>query len=256
MTAARSLTQPLFERYRATGDPAARAELLDRHLGLVQTIAREVLARLPRAVELDDLVSAGALGLVSALEAFDPLRGLEFSTFATPRIRGAVLDELRAQDWVPRSVRRRSRAVAAAISTLEHRLGRAPRPREIAEQLRIGLDEYWRWRYDIDRATLANVVPGQEGSGDGLVHPSTSDGVSVTAGDDDLDRGDEARSLRDQIAELPPNERTVLALYYYEDLTLRQIGEVLHLTESRISQIRTRALRRLRERLGARAGVP
>jgi len=254
VTAPRSLTHSLFERYRASGDAEVRAALLDQHLGLVRTIAREVSARLPREVELDDLVSAGTLGLVRALDGFDPARGLEFSTFATPRIRGAILDELRAQDWVPRSVRRRSRAVGAAVSALEHRLGRAPRPKEIAEHLGIDLDEFWRWRYDIDRATIARVPAERDGGTDGLAAGPVADGP-FEAGDDPVERGDEAARLRSLVGDLPPQERTVLALYYYEELNLRQIAEVLHLTESRISQIRTQALRRLRAHLGARVAA-
>ena len=249
MSAMHALTQSLWERYRASGEEAARAQLLDQHLGLVQAIAREIAQRVPPEVELDDLVSAGTLGLVRALESFDAARGLEFSTYATPRIRGAILDELRAQDWVPRSVRRRAREIGAAVSVLEHRLGRAPSAVETAREMGVALDEYWRWRRDVDRSTLAHLPHTPQGaSGE---EPRGDDFIDGAAEPDepDFEREDETAALRARIAELPPTERTVLALYYYEELNLRQIGDVLHLTESRISQIRSRALQRLREHL-------
>jgi RNA polymerase sigma factor for flagellar operon FliA len=241
-----ALTRSLWERYRATGEPAARAQLLDLHLGLVQAIAREIAQRVPPDVELDDLVSAGTLGLVRAVESFDAARGLEFSTYATPRIRGAILDELRAQDWVPRSVRRRGRQIAAAVAALEHRLARGPSPAEIARELGVALDEYWRWRQDLDRSTLVRLpqpAPGDDAPAE------MAEAAAAPPDEAKFEREDETAAVRAQIAELPPAERTVLALYYYEELTLRQIGEVLHLTESRISQIRSRALQRLREHL-------
>ncbi|HVO36462.1 MAG TPA: FliA/WhiG family RNA polymerase sigma factor [Gemmatimonadales bacterium] len=245
-----ALTQSLWERYRATGEVAARAQLLDQHLGLVQAIAREIAQRVPPEVELDDLVSAGTLGLVRALESFEPARGLEFSTYATPRIRGAILDELRAQDWVPRSVRRRAREIAAAVAALEHRLGRSPSPAEVARELGIALDEYWRWRRDVDRTTLVRFPRTPDGAaGDDLLADPISEAAAVSPDDAGFEREDETAALRALLAELPPTERSVLALYYYEEMNLRQIGEVLHLTESRISQIRSRALQRLRERL-------
>jgi RNA polymerase sigma factor for flagellar operon FliA len=251
-----ALTQSLWERYRTTGETDARAQLLDQHLGLVQAIAREIAQRVPPDVQLDDLVSAGTLGLVRALESFDPARGLEFSTYATPRIRGAILDELRAQDWVPRSVRRRGRQIATAVAALEHRLGRGPRPAEIARELGIALDQYWRWRQDLDRSTLVRLPHGtHDAAADDMPGDATAEATAAQPDDAELEREDETAALRARIAELPPSERTVLALYYYEELNLRQIGEVLHLTESRISQIRSRALGRLREHFTAQRSI-
>ena len=244
-----ALSQSLWERYRASGEAAARSQLLDQHLGLVQAIARQIARRVPPAVELDDLVSAGTLGLVRALESFDPARGLEFSTYATPRIRGAILDELRSQDWVPRSVRRRAREIAAVVTSLEQRLGRSPTTAEIALELGITLEEYWRWSEDLDRSTLVRLPRATRGAEeDDLPPDAIVQAAAAPPEEPELD-DDETAALRARIAELPATERTVLALYYYEDLNLRQIGEVLHLTESRISQIRSRALQRLREDL-------
>jgi RNA polymerase sigma factor for flagellar operon FliA len=140
-----SLTDVLWVRYRSTGDSEARAQLLDRYLGLVHHVAREIGARTP-AVEVPELVSAGTIGLIRALDSFDLSRGLAFSTYAVRRIRGAILDDLRSRDWAPRSVRAKNRTLLAVTATLQGRLGRAPEPREIAAALEIDLETYWQWR--------------------------------------------------------------------------------------------------------------
>ena len=245
-----TLTDSLWQTYRKTGDPAARNELLDQYLGLVHHVARQIKERLPEEVELDDLVSAGTLGLVMALDSFDAERGLAFSTYATPRIRGAILDDLRSRDWVPRSVRSKGRKVAAAVSELQGRLGRAPSPEEIAYVLEIDVATYWRWKEEIDGAVLlpfeGSVVPNESESL--TLEETLADQRAETPGDG-LTHEEQVERLRDAVASLGAKERTVLALYYYEELNLRQIAEVMHLTESRISQIRSQALRQLRARL-------
>lgn len=243
-----------WRRYRSSGDPAARAQLLDRYLGLVHHVARQVAGRVSDVVELDDLVSAGTLGLVQALDSFDLSRGLAFSTFAVRRIRGAMLDELRARDWVPRSVRARGRRMATAVSALESRLGRAPEPVEVARVLSLDLETYWRWSEEIGGASLVSLDTGLPAGepmaaalGDVL-----ADGRAALPGAALADEETQAH-LRAAISALPQREGTVLALYYYEELNLRQIAQVLRVTESRVSQIRTVALKRLRQRLGAPA---
>src|SRR5262249_16813946 len=143
-----SMTQTLWERYRATGDSSARSELLSGYVGLVHHCARELASHYAGDIELDELVSAGTLGLVQALEGFDPRRGLAFRTSAVPRIRGAILDDLRSRSWAPRSARTRARKVASTRAVLQQRLGREPSPREVAGELGIELDEYWHWEED------------------------------------------------------------------------------------------------------------
>lgn len=245
-----TLTGSLWQRYRETADLDARRQLLDRYLGLVHHVARQVAARVSDVVELDDLVSAGTLGLVQALEKFDLARGLAFSTYAMRRIHGAILDELRSRDWVPRSVRSKGRQLAAAVAQLESRLGRAPEPAEVAAALSIDLPSYWRWREEVDGAVLVSLDGGVP-----LDHTE-----AATMSEAMADRNTEApgaaleeqetlAALRIVMGMLPPRERMVLALYYYEELNLRQIAEILHVTESRVSQIRTQALKRLRQRL-------
>jgi RNA polymerase sigma factor for flagellar operon FliA len=247
---AQTVTDALWRRYRGTGDPDARTQLLDRYLGLVHHVARQVAARVSDVVEVDDLVSAGTLGLVQALESFDLSRGLAFSTYAMRRIRGAILDELRSRDWVPRSVRAKGRQLATAIAQLEGRLGRAPEPPEVAAALSLDMATYWRWREEVDGAVLVSL----DGSvtldrGESASLEETLSDVNARVPGQALTREESVASLRMAIGLLPPKERTVLALYYYEELNLRQIAEVLHVTESRVSQIRTQALKRLRQRM-------
>lgn len=237
----------LWTRYREEGDQAARAELLDCHLGLVHHCARELHRRVAHAVELGDLVGAGTLGLVRALESFDRTRGFGFSTYAVQRIRGAMLDELRSRDWMPRTLRARTRRLQQAVDALERRLGRPARPREIAQRLDVSLERYWRDWAPLDRRQVIPLHGAAEGNGPGtrleetIPDPDAPDPVAAVA------RAERHAVLRQAIAELPARQRAVLALYYYEGLNLRQIGEALQVTESRISQIRTQALRRLRE---------
>lgn len=241
------LTPALWARYRGEHDLAARAELLDRYLGLVYHAARELVRQLPPEIELDDLVGAGTLGLVQALEAFDLDRGLAFSTFAMPRIRGAMLDDLRRRDWTPRGVRTRRRRMHEAQAGLQQRLGRDPMAEEVASSLGVDLKTYWRWLGEVNGAGLVALEDRETGDSAGgpleLADPAAAEPGERLSYEQSLE------GLRDALGSLPERERLVLALYFYEELNLKQIGEVLHVTESRVSQIRARALARLRERI-------
>jgi len=202
---------------------------------------------LPDEVELDDLVSSGTLGLVRALESFDRSRGLAFSTYATPRIRGAILDDLRASDWIPRSVRSKARDIRNAKERLRGVLGRAPTHEEIAFDLGLELVTYWRWREETEGGTLVPLdVPGTGDNENALALGETLAGSSGLEAYNSLQHEGEVAALQNALRDLAERERTVLALYYFEHLKLRQIAGILHLTESRISQIRSQALRKLR----------
>jgi RNA polymerase sigma factor FliA len=242
------LIDALWSRYRLTGDPHARTQLLDRYLGLVHHSAHQLARRISRDVEIDDLIGAGTLGLVQALEGFEPARGLAFSTYAMPRIRGAMLDELRTRDWMPRSVRMRSRQLLGARASLQHKLGRQPSHEEVAGALAIDMPTYWRWQEEIDGRVMLALDAGHDDSEDRSprLAESIADAMAADPGDAIDDQETLAR-LRDAFERLTARDRLVLSLYYYEELNLRQIGEVMHVSESRISQIRTRALKRLRE---------
>jgi RNA polymerase sigma factor for flagellar operon FliA len=241
----------LWQRYRDTADPSARRQLLELYIGLVHHVAREI-SRRTKAVELDDLVSAGTFGLIRALHSFDLSRGLAFSTYAVRRIRGAILDDLRSQDWAPRRVRVKARRLQVATTALECRLGRPPRPEEVAAQLEIDVSTYWRWRDDTASRTLVSyeVESGSDVGGTRALQEMLED-RSASTPPEELGRQEDVKMLRDAIIRLPEKERTVMALYYYEELNQRQIAEVMHLTESRVSQIRAQALKRLRSRLAA-----
>jgi RNA polymerase sigma factor FliA len=255
-TTTRKGTMPgdLWQRYRSTADPGARRELLELYIGLVHHVARE-MSRRTQAIELDDLVSAGTFGLIRALDSFDLSRGLAFSTYAVRRIRGAILDDLRSQDWAPRAVRVKARRLQVATAALQLRLGRAPRHEEIAAQLDIDISTYWRWRDDTASRTAVSYEgeAGERVNGTPPLHEVLPDADAVSPAEQ-LGCQEEIKILRDAIARLPEKERTVMSLYYYEELNQRQIAEVMHVTESRVSQIRTQALKRLRSRLakGAR----
>ncbi len=243
------LTDALWARYHATGDTRARAQLLDRYLGLVHHSAHQLLRRISRDVELHDLVGAGTLGLVQALEGFEPARGLAFSTYAMPRIRGAMLDELRGRDWMPRSVRMRSRQFFAARADLQQKLGRHPAAEEEAAALGLDMETYYRWQEEVDGRVVLHLDAGSD-SGDGEHQPRLAESIAdIFAAEPggELDHEQMLARLREGFLQMGSRDRMVLSLYYYEEMNLREIGEVLHVSESRISQIRTRALKRLRE---------
>lgn len=220
--------------------PTSREWLVVHYASLVKFVAGRVASGLPRHVEVADLVSAGVFGLMGALDRFDPGNGAKFETYAVPRIRGAILDGLRQLDWVPRTVRSRAKSIERAIETLEHELGRSPNDEEIAERLGVEVSEYEGW--------LADAAAGSVGPLDHLLDGSRL--RSRTATPDEVVDGDEMRRLvRREVRGLPERERTVLALYYEEGLTLGEIGEVLGVTESRVSQLHTKAVMQLRTRL-------
>ena len=241
-----AMNAKLWQAFQA-GSQEARDRLLEDHLGLVHHVARQVSRTLAVRADVDELVSAGTIGLMAALESFDASRGLAFSTFAAPRIRGALLDELRKQDHVPRSVRRKTRELSAAREAFQRAHGRAPEDRELAEQMGVDLETVWRWKADIEGATQLPIdrQPGDKEQG-------TAAPVDYLADETDHDveasltHEQEVRYLRDALLRLKEQERVVLSLYFFEELKLHEIAKVLELTESRVSQIRTKALSKLR----------
>ena len=247
-------TSEIWRAY-ANGDAAARERLLTEHLGLVHFVARQVARGISVEADFDELVSAGTMGLMSALESFDSRRGLAFSTFAAPRIRGAILDELRRQDHVPRSIRRKARDIAGARETLTRVLKRLPDEVEVAEHLGIDLDTLWRWQGDVEGAV--HMPLDRPTSDNGAPSPMETIAGDDGCGIEDLITHDqEVAVLREAILQLKEQERTVLALYYFEELKLHEIAKVLELTESRVSQIRSKAISRLRGQLAPlRSGV-
>jgi RNA polymerase sigma factor for flagellar operon FliA len=241
-----AINTKLWQSYHA-GSELARERLLEEHLGLVHHVARQVSRTLAVRADFDELVSAGTIGLMTALEGFDATRGLAFSTFAAPRIRGAILDELRKQDHVPRSIRRKTREIAAAREAWMRAHGRGPEDRELAEQLGIDMDTLWRWQADVEGAHHIPLdrAPGERDSNSpvpaDLLHSGEDSEV-----EDGLTHEQEVAHLKTAILRLKDQERVVLSLYYFEELKLHEIAKVLELTESRVSQIRSKALSKLR----------
>lgn len=236
----------LWTRY-ALGDDSARDALLAEHLNLVHHVARQLSRTLAARADFEELVSAGTIGLMDALEHFDASRGLAFSTFAVPRIRGSILDELRRLDHVPRSIRRKTREIGGARETLTSTLGRAPDDNEIAGQLGVDLPTLWRWQSDVESAV--HIPIDRTSSEHDEYAPSPAELLSDDGGEtieDAITHTQEVTVLREAILELKEQERIVLSLYYFEELKLHEIATILELTESRVSQIRTKALMRLR----------
>lgn len=229
------------------GDEPARSRLLQDHLGLVHHVARQMSRTLAVRADFDELVSAGTIGLMTALEGFEPARGLAFSTFAAPRIRGAILDELRKQDHVPRSIRRKTREISAARETLMRVLGRLPDNDELCEHLGVDRETLWRWQADVEGA---HHIPLDRSPGERESHAPAPIEILTTHEESEVEEAinheQEVHHLKDAILRLKEQERIVLSLYYFEELKLHEIAKVLELTESRVSQIRSKALGKLR----------
>ena len=241
----------LWKAY-AAGDDDAREALLAEHLGLVHFVARQLARSLSSDADFDELLGAATLGLIGAMESFDVSRGLAFSTFAAPRIRGAILDELRRQDHASRSVRRKARQLGAAREDLARTLGRQPADRELAIHLGLDIPRVWRWETEIEGAMLVSLERSPADDADRFAAPGDSLFDESASIDEILDQEERVALLAHALAELNEQERTVLTLSYYEELKLHQIATVLGVTESRVSQIRTKALARLRAAMAPR----
>jgi RNA polymerase sigma factor FliA len=244
----------LWRRYNTTGDDRAREALVLAYAPLVKYVAGRLGSGLPAHVEEADLISYGLSGLTSAIERYDPSRETKFETFAIPRIRGAILDELRALDWVPRTVRARARELERANVRLEARLLRAPSDEELASELRITVEELQDALLEISRSTIValdELWSSKERSGDQVSLLDTVADLEAPDPQAVFDLVERHRQVSEAILALPERERLVIALYYYEELTLREIGEVLGVTESRVSQLHAKAALRLRSKLAA-----
>src|SRR5437879_11138636 len=233
--------------YQASGiSPDQREQLILEHLPQVRLIARRIHDRLPESVSLDDLISTGIVGLISAVDRFDASQNVKLKTYAEYKIRGSILDSLRGLDWAPRPQRKRAKQIEAAISSAEQRLHRAPSEEEIAAELGQTIEEYHEWLVDIrglNLGSLENATPDEENSRD-LLNYISDDEESWPSRQ--LERSELQKLLAEAIAVMPDIEKTVLSLYYYEELTLREISKIVHLHESRISQLKSQAVLRLR----------
>lgn len=219
-------------------------DLVVEHAPLVKRIAHHMVARLPASVQVDDLIQAGMIGLLEASRQYDASQGASFSTYAGIRIRGAMLDEIRRLDWTPRSVHRKAREVAEAVRRIEHRTGRDATDTEVAQELEIGLDEYHQILQDAAASRIFSI--DQEDPETGMVLEVAGESPTPFV---QLQEESFQRSLATAIAELPERERLVMQLYYDEELNLKEIGVVLGVSESRVSQIHGRILLKLKDQM-------
>jgi RNA polymerase sigma factor FliA len=235
--------------YMVTGEMTdeERSSLILEHLPQVRLIARRIQERLPDSISLDDLISTGVLGLISAIDNFNPVHNVKLKTYAEYKIRGAILDSLRGLDWAPRQKRRKSKQIEAAITTAEQRLQGPATEEDIAAELSITLEEYHEWLVEIRGLNLASLEYAGGDQGKDLLHylPDTSENLPSLI----LERAELERLLASTIELIPEIEKTVLSLYYNEELTLREIAQVVNLHESRISQLKSQAIVRLRSHL-------
>ena len=239
----------LWRRYKEEGDTAARERLVVAYSPMVKFVAGRLGAGLPSHVDDADLISYGLMGLIGAIERFEPERGIKFETFAMTRIRGAIIDELRSLDWVPRSVRSRAREIEAAQAKLEHELQRAPSEAELAARLEITEEELQTSLLEIANSSvyaLDELWTVSDSSGDQVSLLDTISDPRAEDPQESLASSEIKDRLTEAISSLPEREQLVVALYYYENLTLREIGEVLGVTESRVSQLHTKAVMRLK----------
>ena len=223
---------------------ASEHELVTRHAELVKRIAYHLAARLPSSVDVDDLMQAGVIGLLDAARHYNSARGASFETYAGIRIRGAMMDELRRNDWAPRSVHRRARAAAEAIHDIEQASGREAREADIAQKLGIALEEYRQIAHDAARCHVLSMDARGPDDEDGIEYAENAEGP-----DAQLQREEFQNELAQAISEMPERERLVLSLYYTDELNLREIGAVLEVSESRVCQIHGQSLLRLRARM-------
>lgn len=252
MVEAASGTQSLWREFKRTGDRALRDRLILTYAPLVKYVAGRLGSGLPAHVEEGDLVSYGLLGLIGAIERFDPARDIKFETYAIARIKGSIIDELRSMDWVPRSVRARARDIERSIASLESKLMRAPNDEEIAAHLGVTEEEFQDSLLEISRSSIAALdeLWSSSTGGDPVALIDTIEDPEAPEPQSAMAQTELREALGEAIARLPEREKLVVTLYYYEELTLREIGEVLGVTESRVSQLHTKAILRLKARLG------
>ncbi|MCG8572419.1 MAG: RNA polymerase sigma factor WhiG [Spirochaetes bacterium] len=243
--------EELWIKYKKTKDPTIREKFIRQYAPLVKYVAGKVAMGKPGNIEYDDLVGFGVFGLIDAIEKFDPAKKVKFKTYAVTRIRGAIYDELRSIDWVPRSIRQKSKEVEQAICRIEGRTGKVATDQEIADEMEIDLREFYSVMTKISGTSLLSLSDTWY-AGDDKDKISILDTIESPQSmnpDITVERDAVKELIVKAINELPEKEKKVLVLYYYEDLTLKEIGEVLEVTESRVSQLHTKAIIRLRAKL-------
>jgi RNA polymerase sigma factor for flagellar operon FliA len=242
----------LWKEYRQGQSKVVKDKLLVEYAHLVKYIVYRLAVNLPSSVDRDDLISSGTLGLIKAVETFEPERGFKFETYAGHKIRGAILDELRALDWVPRSVRQKARELQKVYSKLENEFGRMPYDDEVCKELGVSIDEFENMLSDVSPATLVSLEEAMPDRGSDSKEIKLIDTIEDPGSDNplkELSFIEVKNILKESIENLPEKEKLVIALYHYEELTLKEIGVVLDISESRVSQIHSKCILKLRSKL-------
>jgi RNA polymerase sigma factor for flagellar operon FliA len=248
----RTDVERLWERFFQSREEHFRNQLIEHYRPLVKQTAERLHSKLPSKVEIDDLVSAGVFGLMDAIDAFDPARGVKFETYCLPRIRGSILDELRGMDWVPRLVRARAHQLTKATRSLETYLGRKPTEKETAEELDMDVEEFSRLQRDANAVGLVSLEGGYNNDDDGEKNVREIDIIKDKKSEDPLTEA-QKRDLKSLLTKgLTRAEQLIVILYYYEEMTMKEIGATLDLSESRVSQMHTSIVARLKAQMSSR----
>ncbi len=249
--------EELWQEYKQTKNPVIREELILMYASIVKYIAGRIAINMPPHVDFEDLLSYGILGLIDAIEKFDTNQKIKFRTYASTRIRGAIIDEIRHLDWVPRTLRQKAKILQDTYTSLEYKLERPATDKEAAEAMGISIDELYKLIQEVNTTTLVSledVLCSKDDSDDvtvmDMVESPQENGPDVLAEEQDI-----RNILVDALNKLPEREREIIALYYYDELTLKEIGKVLNVTESRISQLHSQAILRLRGYLAMMKGA-
>lgn len=245
----------LWDEYSKTKSPEVRENIILEYAPLVKVVAGRLSMYLGYNVEYEDLVSYGIFGLIDAIDKFDCLKDVKFETYASLRIRGAILDQIRKMDWIPRTIRQKQKKIDAAIKEIETRYGRSAKDEEIAKSLGISDDEYLDWQ---SQMKITNIVSLNEFLEQGSEVPNEanrSKSSHFDSPEEVLEKDELKKMLAEALELLTEKERKVILLYYYEDLTLKEISNILEVSESRISQLHTRALQKMRGKLGNYIGI-
>ena len=241
----------VWEQFHKTKDDHSRNLLMEHYRPLVRYAADRLYSKLPDKVELDDLISSGTFGLMDAINAFEPERNVKFETYCTPRIRGSILDELRSMDWVPRLVRARSHRLSRATRSLETHLGRKPTDKETAKELKLGMNEFKRLQRDANAVSQVSLST-KYNEGDGEKDIREIDVIKDKKSTDPLTEA-QKRDLKNLLTKgLTRAERLIVVLYYYEEMTMKEIGATLDLSESRVSQMHSSIIARLKAQMDTR----
>ncbi len=241
----------VWDEYKKSNSPKLREAIIVQYAPLVKYVAGKLAVNMPSNVDFDDLVGYGTFGLIDAVSKYNPNMDVKFKTYAVTRIRGSIFDELRSLDWVPRSVRQKAKEVDTTVQILESHLGRVASEDEIADYMNVSVDELRKTLVKISGTSLLslNELWSTGNDNDKVSIQDSIESPSALQPDVMIEKEEIKRVIAEAITELPDNEKKVLVLYYYEELTLKEIGKILEVTESRVSQLHTRAIVRLRGRL-------